>query len=210
MKYSIMKKLTILSLVILSFLLPFLPACQSGSQVTTLLTSPPTTSATPSSPSTPIPSGTLPPTSTVQSPDDIVFTPGGVAYRANVHQEGVPDKWPSIPLQSNTLGSGSDNLTVTYRPPITTKAGTTRNDIIDVYKTGTFLINNVLELYSVGVQDGIKLYIGSGGGLMGELRVVVVIDVGSGVATGQYTFQIGVILDGKDYGTVPCKVTVTS
>jgi hypothetical protein len=199
--------------IVAVFACALLSACRSyGDDLIIHTDQPPTTTpATQTSPpfsGTPIPSREPPASTGVPAPDDVVFTPGGVAYRANVHQQGEPDKWPSIQSDSATLGSGADILTVTYRPPIDTKAGTTRNDIIDVYKQDTHLLNNKLELFSGSLPDVIDVFIGGGGGLMGEMRVVMVIEVNANVALGKYTFQIGITLDGKDYGTIPCRINV--
>jgi hypothetical protein len=189
-----MKKLIVLSVIFLIALLLFV-SCRLP------------TFPTLTTPTTPIPYGSLPSSTSIEASDDIVFTPGGVAYRANVF-DGSPHSWPSIQSENATLGSGSDTLTVTYRPPIETKVGENRNNIIDVYKTDTHLVDNKLELYSVGVPDGIVLINGGGGGLMGELRVVLAIEVNADVAPGQYTFKIGIEIDGKDYGTIPCTINV--
>ncbi len=56
----------------------------------------------------PLNTGTTP--ITTQSPDDIVITPGGTAYRANVQQAGMANPWPPIQTVEVQLGSGSDSL----------------------------------------------------------------------------------------------------
>lgn len=183
--------LVILVAIMLTFILLAVNACQSGNGDNHI----------------PIHTGSLTPPTGLEAPDDIVPTPGGSAYRANVHQVGEPDKWPPIQSANVTLDSGSDALNVNYRNYIETKAGETRNNIIFLWKEGG-LFDKKLELYSVDVGDGIGLTNGGGGGRPGILLNVLVIEISPEVAVGQYTFQIGIEIDGKDYGTIPCTVNV--
>jgi hypothetical protein len=53
--------------------------------------------------------------STSEQPDDVIATPGGLAYRANITQQGVPNKWPPIQTVDVTLTSGSDSMQLDYR-----------------------------------------------------------------------------------------------
>lgn len=154
---------------------------------------------------TPIPNkGFLPQPIETEAPDDIVHTPGGDAYRANVHQMGVPDKWPSIQSVYVTPG----DINIHYRSSIETKAGEIRNNIISVYNNEGQFIDNDLSLYSVAVPDGISLTDIGGGGRPGMLLTVLAIEISLGVTSGQYSFQIGIQIDGEDYGTIPCTVQV--
>lgn len=186
-----MKKSVLYFMVIMAIVLTALTACQSGDN----------------DKHTPIPSGSLPPPAGLEAPDDIVPTPGGYAYRANVHQMGEPDKWPPIQSANVTLGSGSEALNVNYRDYIETKAGETRNNIIFLWKERG-LFDEKLELYSVDVVEGIRLTNEGGGGRPGILLNVLVVEISPEVAAGQYIFQIGIKVDGKDYGTIPCAVNV--
>jgi hypothetical protein len=144
-----------------------------------------------------------------EAPDDIVPTPGGYAYRANVHEQGVENPWPPIESTKVVLGGGSDALNIAYRDYIETLAGETRNNIIHVTKEEGMLFDSQLRLYSVVVPDGIGLIDGGRGvGLPGATGAVLVIEIDPDVAAGQYSFEIGIELDGKDYGTIPCTVKV--
>jgi hypothetical protein len=143
-----------------------------------------------------------------EAPDDIVPTPGGGTYRANVHQQGVENPWPPIESTDVVLGSGSDALNVSYRDYIKTEAGETRNNIIRIRKESG-LFNKTLALYSVDVPAGLSLTDGGRGvGLPGTLGAVLVIDISPDVAPGEYTFEVGMEIDGKDYGTIPCIIEV--
>jgi len=143
-----------------------------------------------------------------EAPDDFVPTPGGGTYRANVHQGGVENPWPPVESVEVSLGSGSDTINVSYRDYIETPSGEARNNIIRVTKEGG-IFDSKLELYSTGVQDGLELAdAGRGVGLPGTLGGILVIKIASDVTLGEYPLEIGLIINGKDYGTVTCTVEV--
>jgi len=150
----------------------------------------------------------LPPPMGEEAPDDIMPTPGGGTYRANVHQSGVENPWPPIESTDVVLGSGSDVLNVSYRDYIKTEAGETRNNTIRIRKEGG-LFNSQLALYSVHVPSGIVLTDGGRGvGLPGTLGAILVIEIAQDVAPGEYPLEIGLMINGKYYGTVTCIVKV--
>lgn len=186
-----MNKLLRIIAIALFFVLLTVTACQTGGGET----------------HTPIPSIFLFPAMGEEAPDDIVFTPGGVAYRANVHQQGVENPWPSIKHTEVVLGNGSEAVNVTYRDYIETRAGEARNNIIRIFREGGFW-DSKLDLYSDDIPAGIRVTNSGGGGRPGMLATVLVIEVSLDVAPGQYTFEIGLEINGKDYGTVPCTVKV--
>jgi hypothetical protein len=189
-------------------LLSFLTACRSDgpAPIPSETSSPPTITETSNhniGELIPTPEGSLPEPTGPEAPDDIVHTPGGDAYQANVHQEGVPDKWPSI----QTVIVKRDNLQIQYREEIETRAEETRNNIIAVYG-GEAVFDSKLVLYSSVMPDGIKLTDVGGGGRPGMLLAVVAIEISPSVIPGQYTFSFSVEIDGKDYGTLPCTINV--
>ena len=145
--------------------------------------------------------------STGQQPDDIVPTPGGITYRANVYEQGKTNPWP--PIQSNTVVLG-DNVTITYRAYIETKAGESRNNIIfmripDRYDFDTRNLN----LSASNIPAGISVKEGEGGGgLPGVMAKVLVIEISQDVGPGEYTLEINMKFEGKDYGQIPCTVKV--
>ena len=147
--------------------------------------------------------GDLPSSIVTEAPDDIVFTPGGYAYRANVHQEGEPDKWPSIKTIQITL----DDINIDYRDSIESKAGEIRNNILFIWREGGFQ-DNELEVYTRDLPDKFEISQIFGGGRPGILLRTLAIEIPPDVTPGQYTFQIGIEIDGKDYGTIPCTVDV--
>jgi hypothetical protein len=135
--------------------------------------------------------------------DDVVNTPGGPAYRANVHQQGVKDFWPPVEINEVTLG---ENVTVSYRAVINSVAGVARNNIISVRQTGRMGTSNLTLAFS-NVPADIKVSQGaSGGGLPGTSFQVLTIQLSETILPGNYTFYIDINLNGKDYGKIPCTI----
>jgi hypothetical protein len=185
-----MKRLRILCLASLFAALLIITSCQSGGDET----------------HTPIPAKDLLPAVGEEAPDDIMPTPGGPAYRANSHQEGVENPWSPIEATNVALGSGSNEAHVTYRDYIETKAGETRNNIIYVYIPNKNV--DSLNLYSIDIPAGMSPTEGMKWHGPGSIASVLVTEISQDVPLGQYTFEIGLEINGKDYGTIPCTIKV--
>jgi hypothetical protein len=152
------------------------------------------------------------PTNAAEASDDIVPTLGGSAYRANVHEQGVPDRWPSIQMATTRLAAGPETITVGYRPTIVTEAGQIRNNLLLVDREGGFReIGGITDigLYTVGAQSGIQFAQGGAGGLPGTLATVLVVMIPDDIQPGRYDFGIGIEIQGRDYGTLPCTMEVS-
>jgi hypothetical protein len=136
-------------------------------------------------------------------PDDIVPTPGGLAYRANVHQEGVENPWPPIQTEETALDT---DVHIIYRAYIETGASESRNNIFLVRIPDQDIQSINLKAIDIpngiGVKDGIKW--------QGPRTIaqVLVIEISKDVQPGEYTFKIFVEIDNKDYGIVPCTIKV--
>lgn len=142
-----------------------------------------------------------------QATDDIVNTPGGDAYRAGVH----PNHWPSIETVEVALGSGQDAVYLRYRSDINSAAGQTRNNILTVRKAdGHFDLNAipVLTLDTTGNPSGFNFIQSSAAELLGTVSALLRIEISGVVQPGQYALKIGLKIDAKDYGSVPCTVTI--
>lgn len=138
-----------------------------------------------------------------ERPDDIVPTPGGPGYVANVHQEGVENPWPPIQTKEEVL---NDNVHVIYRAYIETEAGEGRNNIVYVITSDKDARS--LNLHTSNVPTGIEVKHGIKWLEPRTIAQVLVIEVSQDVQPNQYSFEIGVQIDGKDYGTVPCTIKV--
>lgn len=187
-----MKKLAvILVAIILVHLLP-VTACQTGENKT----------------HTPIPvkdMGVL--WAEQEAPDDIMPVPGGgPAYRANIQQQGIKNPWPSIEVSEAYLGSGVDEAHIYYRSHIETAAGETRNNVIKAIIPSKE-VNNLM-LYADDVPQGITLTDGMQWSGPSARASVLVIEISPNIAPGQYDFEIGIEVEGKDYGTIPCTIGV--
>jgi hypothetical protein len=146
-----------------------------------------------------------------EASDDIIFTPGGSAYRANVHQQGVENPWPPIETVVTQMESDEDMINVRYRNRIVTEAGQTRNNILYVNKVdGSFADSGmmIMKVYSTQTPSGLELFQASGGGLIGQLVAVLLIEITPDVTPGEYSFEIGIEIEGKDYGMIPCTIEV--
>jgi hypothetical protein len=197
------KRLVFLTVVLVLLSSAFL-SCVSKNKTISLSPAPsPTVSKTPVPTTTPVAVSF-----NATSPDDIFPTPGGDAYAANVFQQGVANPWPPVEITMTSLAKGTDLLLIGYRKNISTKAGQTRNNIIQVSKSSSFLVSGNLSLYSLTLPQGIELGIGGGAGRPGLLSKILSMKILPDVASGNYTIQIGIELDSVDYGTLPCTINV--
>ena len=105
--------------------------------------------------------------------DDVIPTPGGIAYRANVHQAGEENPWPSIESTTVQLHSGKSEIILGYRNEIVTQAGETRNNIFTIKKIdGRFEPDDVttMKYYTPHEPDGFILTYSVYVGLPGSLK----------------------------------------
>jgi hypothetical protein len=146
----------------------------------------------------PVLKGNLP-TNASKSPDDFIFTPGGYAYRG-----------PSIEIVEAPLLSGPEPILVEYRANITTKSGEIRHNLMRIRKQeGRFDGSERIRLYAVRPPPNMRLLQDSAVGLPLTLAQVLVIEVSRIAKPGRYDFEIGVKIEGKDYGMLPCSIEVT-
>jgi hypothetical protein len=147
--------------------------------------------------------------------DDIVFTPGGLVYRANHHQEGVKNPWPSIESTEVVLGDSLDVVQVSYRDRIETQAGQIRNNIFYIYlpnvdvNDANFVKPMVVSLKAINLPARINVsegesWHGPDPGRRSELSLKI--EVSPQVQPGEYSFEVSVEINGKDYGRVPCTI----
>jgi hypothetical protein len=157
---------------------------------------------------TPIPTKDLLPVVGEEAPDDIITTPAGPAYRANLQQEGVENPWPPIENTMVALSSGAKKAHIFYRDYIETEAGETRNNILNILATVKKIRN--LNLYAVSIPTGMEVAEGMRWNppVQDAWMLVLVIETAQDVEPGQYTVEIGVEINGKDYGTLPFVIEV--
>lgn len=140
-----------------------------------------------------------------EAPDDIMAVPGGgPAYRANVHQQGVLSPWSAIEVSETYLGSGSSEAQIFYRSNIQTPPGETRNNVTKV----TIPDKDVdsLTLYADAIPPGITLTDGTQWSGPSARASVLIIEIVQDITSGEYPLEIGLVINGKDYGTVTCTI----
>jgi hypothetical protein len=148
--------------------------------------------------------------------DDVIATPGGLAYRANVRHIGEENPWPYV----NTVRVEFNSVWLRYRDYIETEAGETRSNIFIMGREGGFWGNGStlkrwagrspiwLELSAVSIPPGIELSQMKSGGSPGTLETVLVIEIAPDVTPGYYSLEIALEVKGRHYGTVPCIIEV--
>jgi hypothetical protein len=141
-----------------------------------------------------------------EAPDDIITTPAGPAYRANLQQQGAESPWPPIENTDVVVGSGSRKAHIFCRDYIETEAGETRNNILHILAQVKKIRN--LNLYAVSIPTGIEVAEGMRWNPPGQNAVVLVIEIAQDVEPGQYPVEIGVEINGGDYGTLPFVIKV--
>ncbi|MBN1369712.1 MAG: hypothetical protein JW954_05705 [Dehalococcoidaceae bacterium] len=158
---------------------------------------------------TPIPESTpTKPLMVTQAADDIVPTPGGYAYRGNIHQLGEEDIWPSIDTVEVAVGD-NDSAKARYRNIITTKAGQTRNNILSITAQQftidelTLGVINMPKDANISVEEITRWH-----GPLGVVSPVLLVIIEEDVKPGTYTFDIGIAINGKDYKFIPCTIEV--
>ena len=130
-------------------------------------------------------------------------TPGGPIYRANFRQEEVENPWRPIETKEEFL---DENVICLYRAYIETKAGEARNNIIRVVTPGRDIRS--LNLYASNIPNGIEVKRGMEWHGPHSIAQVLIMEISQDVQPGQYALEIGVEIDGKNYGTVPCTIKV--
>ncbi len=152
----------------------------------------------------------VPGPSSTMYPDDLVITPGGYAYRGNVSQEGQVNPWPHVETVITALTSGNETVTAFYRNDIVTNAGQVRNDLVILSGQAYFSGDHTLDLYGSGVPAGFTLNRYGSAGLMGQIGTDLRLDIASSVAPGDYSFSLGVVVDGAYLGALPIAVHVVT
>ncbi len=153
-----------------------------------------------------------------EAPDDIVSAPGmGPQYRANFQVQGVANLWPLIESTTVTLGTSPNTAQITYRDYIESEAGQTRNNMFRTYLPGVDPSDASLEAINV-ILKGVNLPSGitvtqddwqwHGPDPARQSKTAVKIEISPQVKPGEYVLSIDVVINGKDYGTVPCTIEV--
>jgi hypothetical protein len=153
-----------------------------------------------------------------QAADDIAVTPGGPAYRANVQQQGVTNPWPPITTTTSTLDNTNGPAEITYRGNIQTLAGQTRNNLFYITLPNVSPMDTSLPALSISLkaqnlpagitaaQTDLQWHDGDPGR---RAATAMTIQIYADVKAGDYIFNVDIVLNNIDYGTLLCTVSVT-
>jgi hypothetical protein len=122
-----------------------------------------------------------------------------------VHQAGIENPWTPIQTREEFL---DENVTCVYRAYMESEAGEARNNIIRLVAPGRDITD--LDLSVSDAPSGMEVKQGIEWHGPHSIAQVLIIEISPDVHPGQYSFGIGIEIDGKDYGTVPCTIEVSN
>jgi hypothetical protein len=166
----------------------------------------------------PVPTATnwVPAFEEAQASDDIIITPGGPTYAGNISSANTTKPLTPVSMVQATLSQNATFAHITYRAVIESQKPATRNNIITVFLTGKSIdlsqpANAVqgLSLYTLDLPRGVTIT--EGMQLPGSLSTssVLVLNITEDAKAGKHEFEIGLVINGIDFGTLPCTLTVT-
>jgi hypothetical protein len=142
---------------------------------------------------------------TEEAPDDVIFTPGGLCYRANSSTGESADTFV-IESTKVVLDDNDPESYLYYRSYIETRAGENRNNIFRV-TTPVWDIQN-LELCTGDMPLGIEVAESEQWHGPRTIASILTIMIAEDNEPGEYTFEIYMEIDGESYGSAPCTIKV--
>jgi hypothetical protein len=150
-----------------------------------------------------------------QNPDDIVMTTSGPSYAGNTATANTTGPLDSVSMVQATLVKGSMTAHVTYRAVIQSLKPAVRNNIVNVFLTGTGIditqpgnFVQSLGLYTLDLPGGVTATRSIDLFSTLSTSAVLVLDISVDAGIGRHDFEIGLIVNDVDFGTLPCKLTV--
>jgi predicted small lipoprotein YifL len=150
-----------------------------------------------------------------QNSDDIIITSGVPAYAGNTSSANTTGTLNPVSIIQTTLSQNEIFAHITYRVAIESQKPAVRNDIINVFLTGKNINfsqpgNTIQSLgfYTLDLPRGVTIT--EGMQLPGDLSTssVLVLNITEDAKTGKHEFEIGLIINGVDFGTLPCTLTL--
>lgn len=131
------------------------------------------------------------------SPDDVVLWPGGAEYRGNTESD-----LPPVPLATARSG----DIAVTWRENISSKPGEIKYNIVKVHADAAV---TSAYLYMDDAPSWLALaarpaYVDSAD----AWGPVLIMTIAPNTPPGEYRVDLGLLVNGTDYGTVPIKLTI--
>ena len=138
-----------------------------------------------------------------ERPDDVILTPGGPIYRANIKQEGVESPWPPIEIWEEVRRDAH----IRYRYAIEVQAGGSSNNIVFVTIPGKDISN--LKIEGINIPNSkIKVKGGEQWQGPGTIAQVLIIETSPDIRPGGYPSEITLEIDGEDYGKLAHTIKV--
>jgi len=166
----------------------------------------------------PVPTATdwVPTFGAAQNSDDIILTPGGPAYAGNTFSANTTKPLTPVSIAQVTLSQNSTQANISYRAVIESQKPSIRNNIINVYLTGQNINYNEptnavqgLSLSTIDLPVGVTVSEGLQLPSLLSTSSVLVFNITADAQVGTFKFEIGLVINGVDFGTLPCTLTVT-
>jgi hypothetical protein len=138
--------------------------------------------------------------------DDIMPTPGGPAYRANVIQAGEASPLQPVSVTSVVLGTDSSAPTLTYRNSINSKPGQIRFNILSVRYPNVMAVTANFRLVSAPASMQVSNVMDWHGPF--TQATILMMSIPDSIKDGSYTMEIAVTVNGKDYQNVSSVINV--
>ncbi len=153
------------------------------------------------------------PATPVEQADDVVASPGGLAYRANVHPQEMAGSWPLVQTSTMNLGTPPDLVQITYRDEIETKAGETRHNIFTIVAANAVNGNTAAPQVAISAfmvpELMTALATDNWSGPSGWSEIAFSISVSPNAKPGVYSIAYEARIDGRVPYLLPCAITVT-
>ncbi|MDV2988920.1 MAG: hypothetical protein P3T54_01985 [Dehalogenimonas sp.] len=142
--------------------------------------------------------------------DDLVPTPGGLAYRALVASAEDTEYWPAVETNPVDLYRAQGRESLNYRKNIETAPGETHYSMFYLSRPSGFSAEEELNFYTADLPESIQLsQYGSGGlWLPGTLASALIITVSENIEPGEHSFEIGLRTSEFDYGRFPVRLKI--
>ena len=147
--------------------------------------------------------------------DSIVLFDSGPSYVGN-SASANKNNYPSVVISQAVLTHDVFQLHVSYRADIEGPKGETRYDIIYLFLTGKDLNTSspqnsitAVKIYTTSVPEGLKITEATQ--WTGDLSSgsILMLDFTAGLSAGKHKLDLGIFVNGIDFGTLPCTLNVT-
>ena len=147
--------------------------------------------------------------------DSVLLLPSSPSYVGNTSSQN-PNNFPSVKITQATLTSETTQAHISYRQIIEGPNNENRYNIITVYLTGKDLNTKdpqntiaAITVYTVSVPEGLVISdaIQWTGGL--SSGSILQYEIPESLPAGKYKYEIGIIINGTDFGTLPCTLAIT-